>query len=105
MTAPKVLLLLVAACGSSPRQLVNTDEPKQTSDQGALTQKGARSFEQRQTDCWDMPSAEACYEVGMGYELGLYGERDAKTARQYYQKACELERQPEHCNAARRMKR
>ena len=92
-------------CASTP-EFLNTEPPKQSGkDNSRLSQEGEEGFEQRQRDCWDVPNAEACYEVGMSYELGLRGPRDAKTAREYYRKACELERNPEHCDAARRMKR
>jgi len=103
-SSPYWTLCCALSCASTP-ELLSTEPPKQSGkDNSALSQQGEEGFEQRQRDCWDVPNAEACYEVGMSYEQGLRGERDPKKAREYYGKACELERNPEHCDAAKRVK-
>jgi TPR repeat protein len=96
-------LATLLGCGA-PQDVLGGLEPTQSSDQGAIGEKGTVSFEQRQRDCWDMPNAEACYEVGMEYELGVHVKRNRKTAREYYRKACDLDHNAEHCQAAERMR-
>ena len=97
------LFASLAGCGSSP--LFDAPPPKQQARDNPLAARGKKSFEQRKRDCWDMPSARSCYEVGMNYELGLSEERNKATALKYYEKACQLEKLPEHCAAARRMRK
>ncbi len=96
---------LVAACSAMSLDLIEPAEPKQQGRGNSMEARGARGFQQRQRDCWDMPSAQACYEVGLNYELGLAGKANRTTALQYYDKACGLDRQPEHCEAAERLRR
>lgn len=95
-------LMLAAACGGG--DLLGVEAPKQRGNVNPMRERGAKSFEQRKKDCWDMPSAQACYDVGMNYEMGLAVDPDAAVALEYYDKACELERQKEHCDAAARMR-
>ncbi|MEZ4440155.1 MAG: SEL1-like repeat protein [Polyangiaceae bacterium] len=90
--------LLTAAC--LPKELVDTREPTQTERENPLASMGKKDLDQRQRDCWDMPNAAACYEVGMSYELGTTVPKDASKAHEYYAKACEISRDPEHCRAA-----
>ena len=94
--------LLCAACGGP--DVFGVDEPKQQGKVDPMAERGAKSFKQRQKDCWDMPSAQACYDVGMRYEMGIAGEADAELALEYYDKACSLEKQKDHCEAAERMR-
>jgi hypothetical protein len=94
------LLLLFCAC--IPAELIDPAEPTQTGKTDPMRERGAKSFEQRQRDCWDMPNAQACYDVGLNYELGLAVPIDRSTAIEYYVKACELSKDPEHCKAAKR---
>jgi TPR repeat protein len=98
-----VLLAFASACSAS-RDLLEFDAPKQKGMSNSYSKAGHDDYQQRQKDCWDMPSAAACYEVGLNYELGLTDPKDLTKAQQYYDKACELEKQPEHCDAARRLR-
>jgi TPR repeat protein len=95
-------LLFVTACGGS--DLLGIEAPKQSGKVNPMTERGARGFEQRKKDCYEMPNAQACYDVGLNYEMGLAGEPDPKLALEYYDKACELEHQEEHCEAAKRLR-
>jgi len=100
-----LVLGLGAGCDQIPIELPEPPaEPKQQGKENPMEARGARSFEQRQSDCWDMPSAQACYEVGLNYELGLAVKANRDTALEYYDKACGLERQPDHCQAAERLR-
>ena len=107
MTLPHALFPLLLggtmAAGCIPHELVDTSPPKQTEKVNPLSADGAKSFEQRKRDCWEMPNAAACYEVGMNYELGANVDPDDATAHEYYAKACEISQDPEHCAAADRM--
>ena len=85
-------------------KLIDAPPPRQTERVNPVAESGARDFAQRKRDCWDMPSAVACYEVGLNFELGLTVETDREEAAKYYAKACELDREPDHCKAARRLK-
>jgi len=99
---PTLLLVgLAAAC--LPKDLVDTSPPKQTERVNPMSAAGARDLEQRKRDCWEMPNAAACYEVGMNYELGTNVDKDVGSAQEYYAKACEISKDPEHCSAADRM--
>lgn len=98
-----LLIAATSAAGCIPKELVDTSPPKQTEKVNPLSADGAKSFEQRQRDCWEMPNAAACYEVGMNYELGANVAQDDATAHEYYAKACEISQDPEHCSAAERM--
>lgn len=91
--------LWLAAC--LPAEMTPA-EPKQQ-DTHPMAARGEKSFAQRQRDCWDMPSAPACYEVGLKFELGLVGKPDPKQAFDYYLKACEIGSEAEHCEAAKRL--
>jgi TPR repeat protein len=98
-----ITVLVLPACRTANNLFY--DAPPKQSDHAPLGGRGTRSFEQRQADCWDMPNAQACYEVGMDYELGLRdAKRDKKKALEYYDKACSLEKDPEHCEAAERLR-
>ena len=106
MTHPVISIILLTgalAAGCLPPALVDTSPPKQTEKVNPLGADGAKSFEQRKRDCWEMPNAAACYEVGMNYELGANVEQDDATAHEYYAKACAISQDPEHCSAADRM--
>ena len=96
--------LCCLACSSRAVELIDPAPPKQQGKVNPMLARGARSFDQRQRDCWDMPSAQACYEVGLNYELGLAIKPNRATALEYYDKACGIERQPEHCEAAARLR-
>lgn len=98
-------LSLVAACSTVQIELIEPEEPKQKGKGNPLEARGARDYEQRQRDCWDMPSAQACYEVGLNYELGLAVKANRATALKYYEKACGLDQHPDHCEAAERLRR
>jgi len=99
-----VVLLATMVAGCLPAELVTPGEPTQSGKANPMLARGADSFAQRQRDCWDMPSAQACYEVGLNHELGLTGQPDRNTARDYYDKACAISSDREHCNAAKRMR-
>ncbi len=101
---PRLLLLLVglAACGGS--DLLGIEPPKQKGNVNPMAERGQAGFDQRTKDCYDMPSAAACYEVGTNYEMGLAAEPDEKKALEFYTRACELESQAEHCDAAKRLR-
>jgi TPR repeat protein len=106
---PRSLALVVcsvlAGCATPEvREVFNADEPKQSGVNNSMAKRGAKDFEQRKRDCWDFPSAFACYEVGLNYELGLTVEPDRKMAIEYYDKACSLEKQRDHCDAAARLR-
>jgi TPR repeat protein len=94
--------LLVTGC--LKEEWVDAKEPTQGGDEHAMTKRGGVAFDQRKSDCWDMPNAQACYDVGLNYELGLVVKPDIKTALEYYAKACQLDKEPEHCSAAERMR-
>lgn len=94
------VLVTLTSCAA-----IDAPPPKQTERVNSLTDSGSRDFDQRKRDCWDMPSANACYEVGLNYELGLTVEADRAEAAKYYAKACDLDREPDHCKAARRLNR
>lgn len=101
-------MVLFVACAAmtactAANELLAIEEPKQKGTANSVGKRGEADYEQRRKDCWDMPSAEACYEVGLDYELGLSTTRDPKKAAEYYTKACELEKQEEHCEAAARV--
>jgi TPR repeat protein len=98
-----LLTLGALASGCLSSELVDTSPPKQAGKVNPLSAEGAKSFEQRQRDCWEMPNAAACYEVGMSYELGTNVDKDVGSAHEYYAKACEISDDPEHCSAADRM--
>ena len=103
--APFLLTLCGAAlsgCGAA--DLLDIQEPTQKGKVNPMTKRGAKSIEQRKRDCLEMPNAAACYDVGTNYEMGLAVEPDATTALEFYDKACELEKQKEHCDAATRMR-
>jgi TPR repeat protein len=93
--------LATSACLSA--DLIDPAEPKQTEKVNPLSRDGARNLEQRKRDCWEMPNAAACYEVGMNYELGTNVERDKAQAHEFYDKACGISDDPEHCSAAGRV--
>ncbi|MBW2459718.1 MAG: SEL1-like repeat protein [Deltaproteobacteria bacterium] len=99
-----VSLVVAAACTKSQLKLIEPGEPKQQGKENPMKARGARGFDQRQQDCWDMPSAQACYEVGLNYELGLAVKANRATALEYYDKACGLEKHPDHCQAAERLR-
>ena len=61
---------LASGCDSP---MFRADAPVQKGAQNPLDKMGAEDLAQRQQDCWDMPSAHACYEVGLAYEMGLNG--------------------------------
>ena len=107
MTLPHAMVTLLLggalAAGCLPPELVDTSPPKQTEKVNPLSAGGAKSFEQRKRDCWEMPNAAACYEAGMNYELGANVDPDTGAAHDYYAKACEISQDPEHCSAAERM--
>lgn len=107
MIHPRAIVIILfgstLAAGCIPPELVDTSPPKQTEKVNPLSAGGAKSFEQRKRDCWEMPNAAACYEVGMNYELGANVDQDEDTAHEYYAKACEISEDPEHCSAAERM--
>jgi TPR repeat protein len=71
-----------------------------TPQQAPVVAQDDGNFAQRQRDCWDMPNAKACFEVGMNYELGVTVPRDKKEAKKYYVKACELDKRDDYCKAA-----
>jgi TPR repeat protein len=96
--------LCCLACSTVSLELIEPAPPKQQGKDNPMQARGERSFDQRQTDCWDMPSAQACYEVGLNYELGLATKPDRATALEYYDKACRIEGQVEHCEAAERLR-
>jgi hypothetical protein len=98
------LLLAMALAGCIPAELIDPAEPKQVGVHSSMSKRGAKSFAQRQRDCWDMPNAEACHEVGLNHELGLAGPSDRGRALEYYDKACAISQDPEHCDAARRLR-
>jgi TPR repeat protein len=101
-------LLLIVALSSTgcvdTAKVFDAEEPKQKGLSNSMSKRGARDLEQRKRDCYDFPSAHACYEVGLSYELGLNVEADKKTAIEYYDKACGLEKQRDHCEAAARLR-
>jgi TPR repeat protein len=99
-----VVGITLLSSGCIKEEWVDAKEPTQGGDEHAMTKRGGVAFDQRKNDCWDMPNAQACYDVGLNYELGLAVKPDAKTALEYYDKACELDKQPEHCDAAKRMR-
>lgn len=92
-----------ASSGCLPSGLVSTAPPKQAGKVNPLDAEGAKSLAQRERDCWEMPNAAACYEVGMNYELGANVEKSNATAHEYYAKACEISDDAEHCSAADRL--
>ncbi len=94
-------LLWLPAC--LPAELTPAEPTQQ--DAHPMTARGERSFAQRQRDCWDVPNAQACYEVGLRYELGLVGKPDPALAFDYYLKACEIGSDAEHCQAAKRLEK
>jgi TPR repeat protein len=96
-----VSLAMTAACVSD---LITVEAPKQAPQQNPLAARGQSSFEQRRRDCWEMPSAQACFDVGLNYEMGLVVAVDVTTALEFYDKACSLEKQDEHCQAAQRLR-
>ena len=106
-------LLLAAAvsaaglcgCNTTTEEMFRADEPQQQGKGNPLSKAGAKDQEQRQRDCWDMPSAQACYEVGLAHELGLSTEVNLVEAQRYYDKACGLDHNEEHCEAAERLKK
>ena len=93
-----LLLMTPVACGGG--DLLGIEAPGQKGKVNTMTERGAESFDQRKKDCWEMPNAQACYDVGMNYEMGLAVEPDTTVALEFYDKACELEKQKEHCDAA-----
>ncbi len=100
-----LLLLAAASTGcATAAELFRNDAPTQTGSLTPLGGGGKRSYKQRLRDCWDMPSAQACYEIGLSYELGITVRADKAEALRYYDKSCGLERQPEHCEAATRLR-
>jgi TPR repeat protein len=96
-------LFATVACSAS-EDLLNFEPPKQKGLANSQNKAGQEDYQQRERDCWDMPSAQACYEVGLNYELGLTDPQDLGKAQQYYDKACELEKLAEHCDAATRLR-
>src|SRR5262245_46278982 len=104
MRAGRGCWLALALAGCAGSDMFNSDEPKQRGYVNPMAKRGAKDLEQRKKDCWDFPSAQACYEVGLDYELGLTVPQSRESAIQYYDKACGLEKQREHCEAAARMK-
>jgi TPR repeat protein len=93
-------VLALSACGGA--DLLGVEEPTQVGVVDPIRERGAKSFDQRKRDCWEMPNAQACYDVAMNYEMGLAVDTDLKVALEFYEKACELEKQKEHCDAAER---
>lgn len=96
-------LLIPPAASGCDAAMFQPDTPVQKGVSSPMDKAGAESYAQRQRDCWDMPSAHACYEVGLGYELGLNGPENHREAKRYYDKACGLDSDPEHCEAAERI--
>lgn len=95
------LLFGLVACKD---KVFDASAPGQKGHNNPTHQMGADSFVQRQKDCWDMPNAAACYEVGLNYELGISVTQDRKEALSYYQKACDISDDPDHCDAADKMR-
>jgi TPR repeat protein len=93
-------MVVVGACSAD---LLNAEAPRQQPAGNPMAERGAQDYEQRQRDCWDMPNAQACYEVGLNYELGLTTAPDRAKAGEYYKKACDMDHDAEHCAAAKRM--
>lgn len=85
-------------------KVFDASAPGQKGHNNPTHEMGADSFEQRQKDCWDMPNAAACYEVGLNYELGISVTQDRKEALSYYEKACDISDDPDHCEAADKMR-
>ncbi len=104
LSTPLLTALFCLDCSTVSVEFIEPEPPTQQGKENPMQDRGARSFDQRQTDCWDMPSAQACYDVGLNYELGLVVEPNRATALEYYDKACSIERQPEHCEAAKRLR-
>ncbi len=101
-----LLLALGSALGcATATELFRNEPPDQTDSLNPLGGAGNRSYKQRVRDCWDMPSAQACYEVGLSFEMGITVPADRAEAVRYYDKACGLERQTEHCQAAERLRK
>lgn len=96
------LCVALSACGAG--ELLVFEDPKQAGKVNPMKDRGEKSIEQRERDCWEMPNAQACYDVGMSYEMGLAVEADPQKALEFYDEACELEKQKEHCEAAERMR-
>ncbi len=99
------LLAAATAAGCSGSDLLGVEPPKQRGSVNPMAERGRDSYEQRQRDCYEMPNAAACYEVGMNYEMGLATEIDIPRAIEFYDKACSLESQKEHCDAAERLRK
>ena len=99
-----IIGVVLATTGCIKEEWIDSKEPTQGGDEHSMTKRGGIAFDQRRGDCWDMPNAQACYDVGLNYELGLAVKPDPKTALEYYDKACQLEKEPEHCKAAERMR-
>jgi TPR repeat protein len=97
------LLVCLCCTGCLSSDLISTAPPKQTEKVNPLGAEGEKSLRQREKDCWEMPNAAACYEVGMNYELGTNVEQDDRKAYEFYAKACEISDDPEHCAAADRL--
>lgn len=95
-------ILAAAACGGG--DLLGVEAPKQKGSVNPMRERGEKSFEQRKRDCLEMPNAQACYDVGMNYEMGLAVDPDREVALEFYDKACALEHQKGHCDAAARMR-
>ena len=92
----------LTGCGAEA--LLGIESPTQSGKVNPMTKRGAKSFDQRKRDCREMPNAQACYDVGMNYEMGLAVEPNVTTALEFYDKACELDKQKEHCEAAARLR-
>jgi TPR repeat protein len=96
-----VVLFVVTGCAADP---LGVAEPKQRGVVDPMSDRGRRAYDQRARDCFEMPSAQACYDAGMSYELGIGRDADAQKALELYDRACELERDDEFCGAAARMR-
>ncbi|MEM9876580.1 MAG: hypothetical protein AAF928_16920, partial [Myxococcota bacterium] len=57
-------LVAAAAAAGCSNPMFETRPPKQSSTVHPTQDMARRGFTQRQRDCWDMPNAAACYEVG-----------------------------------------
>ena len=105
--AAPLAALLIALAGVTATgcdaAMFQADTPVQKGVSNPMGQAGSESYAQRQRDCRDMPSAHACYQVGLGYELGLNGPVNLPEAKRFYDKACTLDSEPEHCEAAARL--
>lgn len=84
--------------------LTRSDAPKQRGKSNPVNRDSKRRFRQRARDCYEMPSAKACYDLGLNYELGLATPVDVIESRKYYKKACEIDKRKEHCEAFERMR-